>query len=44
MLQLVELSVQLGDRVLMDQVGLQLGPRDRVALVGRNGAGKSTLM
>jgi len=44
MLQLLDITVQLGEQVLMDQVGLQLGPRERVALVGRNGAGKSTLM
>ena len=44
MLQLLGVTVQLGDRVLMDRVELRLGPRERIALVGRNGAGKSTLM
>jgi len=44
MLQLVGVTVQLGDQVLMDRVDLRLGPRERIALVGRNGAGKSTLM
>ena len=44
MLQLLGVTVQLGDRVLMDKVDLRLGPRERIALVGRNGAGKSTLM
>ncbi len=44
MLQLLDVTVQLGDQVLMDRVDLRLGPRERIALVGRNGAGKSTLM
>ena len=44
MLQLQGVTVQLGDRVLMDRVDLRLGPKERIALVGRNGAGKSTLM
>ena len=44
MLQLVGVTVQLGERVLMDRVDLRLGPKERLALVGLNGAGKSTLM
>ena len=44
MLQLLGVTVQLGEQVLMDRVDLRLGPRERIALVGRNGAGKSTLM
>ncbi len=44
MLQLVGVTLQLGDQLLMDKVDLRLGPKERIALVGRNGAGKSTLM
>ena len=43
MLQLQGVSLQLGDRLLLDRVDLRLAPRERVALVGRNGAGKTTL-
>lgn len=30
--------------VLFDNINIQVGERDRIALVGRNGAGKSTLL
>jgi ATPase subunit of ABC transporter with duplicated ATPase domains len=33
-----------GARTLLDGVGLSLGAKDRVGLVGRNGCGKSTLL
>ena len=33
-----------GDRVLFDEEGFSVGPRDRVGLVGANGTGKSTLL
>ncbi|MBC7427122.1 MAG: ABC-F family ATP-binding cassette domain-containing protein, partial [Bacteriovorax sp.] len=36
-------SKHFGTQDLFDNVGFQLGPRERVGLVGRNGSGKSTL-
>ncbi len=44
MLRLDALTVQLGDRVILDRVDLRLSERDRTALVGLNGAGKTTLL
>lgn len=37
-------SVLQGGRLLFDNVDLSIGPRDRLALIGRNGAGKTTLL
>jgi ATPase subunit of ABC transporter with duplicated ATPase domains len=37
-------SVQLGERTLLDDVTWLLGPGDRVGLVGANGSGKTTLL
>ena len=37
-------TVRLGGRVLLDDVSLVVGPRDRVVIVGENGVGKSTLL
>ena len=34
----------LGDRVVLADVSLQVGPREAVALMGANGVGKSTLL
>jgi len=36
--------VQYGDRILLDNVNLVIGEKDKIGLVGRNGAGKSTFM
>ena len=36
--------VSAGDRVLLDHVTWQLGPGDRVGVVGVNGSGKTTLL
>ena len=37
------LGLQQGGRWLFDGLDLHIGPRDRIALIGRNGAGKTTL-
>jgi ATPase subunit of ABC transporter with duplicated ATPase domains len=39
-----DVTVSLGGRVLLDRVTWLLGPGDRIGLVGVNGAGKSTLL
>ncbi len=41
---LLDASVTVGDRVLLERFTWRLGPGDRVGLVGVNGAGKSTLL
>ncbi|WP_150236726.1 ABC-F family ATP-binding cassette domain-containing protein [Nocardiopsis quinghaiensis] len=43
-IDLKNVSVSVPDRVLLDHLTWQLGPGDRVGLVGVNGAGKSTLL
>ncbi len=37
------LGLQQGGRWLFRELDLHIGPRDRLALIGRNGAGKTTL-
>ena len=39
-----ELSLQQGSGWLFRDLDLHIGPRDRLALIGRNGAGKTTLL
>jgi ABC transport system ATP-binding/permease protein len=39
-----DLTVRAGDRLLLDDVTWQLGPGERVGLVGANGSGKTTLL
>jgi ATPase subunit of ABC transporter with duplicated ATPase domains len=41
---LLDASVELGGRRLLDRVTWHLGPGDRIGVVGVNGAGKSTLL
>ena len=41
---LLNATVQLGDRVLLKNVTWRIGPGDRFGIVGVNGAGKSTLL
>ncbi len=41
---LVDATVRLDERVLLDRVTWRLAPGDRVGVVGVNGAGKSTLL
>lgn len=44
MLQITNLSIVFGSRVILDEANCSLAPGDRVGLVGNNGAGKSTLL
>ncbi|MDH4467003.1 MAG: ATP-binding cassette domain-containing protein [Bacteriovoracaceae bacterium] len=44
MLQISNLSKSYGSRTLLEGVTLQMGPGERLGLVGRNGHGKSTLI
>ncbi len=37
------LGLQQGGRWLFQELDLHIGPRDRIALIGRNGVGKTTL-
>ncbi|MCB0687318.1 MAG: ABC-F family ATP-binding cassette domain-containing protein [Saprospiraceae bacterium] len=43
MIQLQDIRIQYGERVLFKQVSFQINPQDKIALIGRNGYGKSTL-
>ncbi len=42
--ELHDVSLVLGDRVLFDRVTWNIGPGDRVGIVGANGAGKTSLV
>ena len=43
-LDLLDATVTVGDRVLLEDVTWRIGPGDRYGIVGVNGAGKSTLL
>ena len=43
-LELEDVSVRAGPRLLLDHVTWQLGPGERVGVVGVNGSGKTTLL
>jgi len=44
MINIANVYVQYGFRVLLDSINLVISEKDKVGLVGRNGAGKSTLL
>ena len=44
LIALDRVSVAFGHVPLLDEVALQIDPRERVAVIGRNGTGKSTLL
>jgi ATP-binding cassette subfamily F protein uup len=44
LIALDHVSVAFGHLPLLDDVSLQIDPRERVAIIGRNGTGKSTLL
>ena len=43
-IDLLDATVRLGERTILDRVTWRLAPGDRVGIVGVNGAGKSTLL
>jgi ABC transport system ATP-binding/permease protein len=43
-IELADVSAEVGQRRLLDHVTWQLGPGDRVGIVGVNGSGKTTLL
>jgi ATP-binding cassette subfamily F protein 3 len=44
MLNIMDITVRLGGRTIIDGATAKLPPRGRIGLIGRNGAGKSTLV
>jgi ATP-binding cassette subfamily F protein uup len=43
-IDLTDVTARIGERTLLDDVTWQLGPGDRVGVVGVNGSGKTTLL
>ena len=41
---LTNVSVQFGNRIILDGVDLTIQPETRIGLLGRNGTGKTTLL
>ncbi|MGQ0679217.1 MAG: ABC-F family ATP-binding cassette domain-containing protein [Actinomycetota bacterium] len=44
MLQIKDLHIEIGPRLILEEASFLIAPGDKVGLVGRNGMGKSTLM
>lgn len=44
LIQLKNIDLHYGDRVIFDRLSLQIQAKQRIALIGRNGSGKSTLL
>ncbi len=44
MLRVVDLTVEVGHRLLADEVSFTVAPNDVVGLAGPNGAGKTSLL
>lgn len=44
MIELENISLRYGPKVIFDEVGVVIGARDRIGLVGSNGAGKTTFI
>ncbi|HEX5189770.1 MAG TPA: ABC-F family ATP-binding cassette domain-containing protein [Streptosporangiaceae bacterium] len=44
MITVHDLELRAGARLLVENVGFQIAPGDKIGLVGRNGAGKTTLL
>ena len=43
-LNVVQIRKEFADRVLFSDISFEVGPRDRIGLIGVNGCGKSTLI
>ena len=44
MINLVDVSLRYGEKVIYNKISTTIGVRDRMGLVGSNGSGKSTLI
>ena len=44
LVSLERVSIAYGHLPLLDEVALQIEPRERLSVIGRNGTGKSTLL
>ncbi|HHB78913.1 MAG TPA: ABC transporter ATP-binding protein [Saprospiraceae bacterium] len=44
MLHLLDIYIQYGDRILLNNISFSAKPNEKIGLAGRNGAGKSTIL